>query len=67
MAYTASVVLGNELNVKAVVYICRPPHQSRWRLKVYIVKIQAIAPFIFSRTRRCHAPEIKFYICWKCL
>ena len=31
MAYTASEMLGNELNVRAVVYIHKPLHLSRLR------------------------------------
>jgi len=39
MAYTASETLGNELNVKAVVYINKPLRQSRCRQKDYNIKL----------------------------
>jgi len=59
MAYRASEVFGNELNVKAVVYIHKHLCQSRWRKKDYIIRPHAIAPFIFRWTCLYHAPEMK--------
>jgi len=40
IAYSASEVLGNELNMKAVVYIRKPLRKSRWRKKNIITLTQ---------------------------